>query len=276
MLHKTFSEYLRDQQSKKLQHEMIAHLITANLKHHAACLRVSAAGGPGPADNPWTAGALHCGPYPPVEAATQDVWFDTAELTPHVYIAEHEEAVERELGWYALHPVYIWQYLGFVQNFKYELEPEKTGGIYNSLFTTTPMNNRPEIDYATEVLYFEAVCYAKWFGKRLIGERVTYLADILSPALLSLAVPSGLNFWDSGGYQREDDPTAFNLDTARYENFYDLADMELPNETKVIYDQWERSRHTGFSAYRPATCAVQLIEGGIYPYLKTASTVLRQ
>ena len=257
---------------------MIAHLIDAGLQHHAACLRAFVDVKPRPADNPWTPSALHCGPHPPPNAVMQDVWFDTSELTPHVYLAEHEEAAEHELGWYALHPVYVWQYLGFVSNFKYELTriPRMAGGKSPDLFSTARMDKRTEIDYITDVYYFEAASYAAWFGKRLIGERIAYLADILSPALLPRAVPSNLNFWDGIGYRREDDPTAFNLNTARYEDYDALETMDLPNEMKVIYEEWELSRHTGFSAYRPAKGAVQLVESNVYPYLKMENAVMRR
>jgi hypothetical protein len=271
MLKDTFANYLIPPTYPRDLRKMAAEFQVNGLRDHGYILKYflrnnSASG----ISNPWTDGKVSVDWHLPADPEMGDIWMDLLDLTPHVYCVPEDPELRSMAGWYPIHPVMNWQYGGFVKAVKYEIvkTPWVAYGKKAELFGELPRWTQQETDPITEVYYQEAAIYAAWMGKALVGENILIARDIPWNSIAVSMAPLGLNLWDSIGYRREDDPTAFNLDTADYRENDDLEYLDLPPEKKVVHTEWEKNNWTGFSCFVPASGLIERTDGFVYPYVK--------
>lgn len=271
-----YANFLRDPHSLRGLADMVEALKLYEMSHESHLLQEYISNGASlKNENPWTSGKLFIGQLPPLSPNAEDVWFDPLELMPHLFLSDPDE--EFETGWYPIHPVTVWQYVGFLHNFlpQFSTIPKGMDGKPIDLFSMPRFAHQPEENAVVDLYYFEARSYATFFGKHLVGENILAVEAIKHKALTKSMAPDGLNLWDSIGYMREDDPTAFNLNTAKYEFHEDLGSIDYPNESKVIYEEWEKSNHTGFACFMGEDGPFITPNGRIYPYIQSSNPVKR-
>jgi hypothetical protein len=277
-LHIKYAQYLSGARSKPEMATISRLLVSHGFERHGTFLSRFAEFGPFvDLTNPLTGKKQSVGSSPPLDAEIGDGWFDVIELMPHIFIEDSSGENSFWPGWYPLHPVTKWQYLGFLMNFDYEFKriPRNSSRETPDLFSILRLKKQVEEASIVDIYYFEASSYASWFGKGLVGENIIAVEVLNNEELKSSMAPKNLNLWSNMGYRREDDPLAFNLQTAKYEDYDDLEFLKTSEENKVIYSEWERNIHTGFACFMPAKGPLLLPHGEVYPYIQSSNPISR-
>lgn len=126
------------------------------------------------------------------------VWFDPAELTPYYYF-------KNVVGACATHPVYYWQYAGFLNVMQCEL-PKYDNSYFSSGMLKddkTRFGNLKETDFVTNIYCDESFTYSFWFGKAFMPERFQQFKNEIALDLFNKMFPSDLRFWI--GYMTNDE-----------------------------------------------------------------------
>jgi hypothetical protein len=196
--------------------------------------------------NPWSNGKCSIGMFPPPGPSDSDMWFDAAELTPYLFVKER-------MSWFAIHPVYCWQYKGFLETVKFEMTGSVRATELEFLSTRSERIIRiPDVEYIRNIYHEEAAAYTKWFGKSMAGGYLQGLHDMdhkLSTDVLKTICPDNFNIWDGSEYPGDTSKRmAFNTDVLNYEYLDELEEMEFIPEKKVIYNEFETSPFVGISS----------------------------
>lgn len=156
---------------------------------------------------------------PPKNVTAGDIWFDIIELTPYVFELNSEEWSDRLKGWYAVRPIYYWQFIGFsesvILNHRTSDNRIKMIGKSNELYSAFNSTN-----FVTNINQPEAVLFSLWFGKEIIGDGLSNLQSQAGTALIHRILPEGLYIWDNSvattGYHIIVDRTTLLSDTEEY------------------------------------------------------------
>jgi hypothetical protein len=222
--------------------------------------------------NEWTTQPIALGTKPPIDPHTGDCWFDPLELVLCTFVPATEDRGARAGGWYATHPVQVWQYLGFVDAVSYHYV-EKTAF---PMFSKDRIDQRDPMAIVTNIFSFEAHAYSQWFGKTLIGEKISCAKAVMPIERLLEIAPPKLLLWDAdSAYGHQDQPLAFNLNTCEYDDIFELLEREFPEEDRLIYGEWERTPRVGFATYVEATGLSYSLDGSLYPFLKSDNVPVR-
>lgn len=170
---------------------------------------------------------------PPVDSKNGIIWFDPAELTPYYYF-------KSIVGASATHPVYYWQYAGFLQALKCELP------AYDDVYFSSGMLKRDEtrfgelkeMDIVTNVFCDESITYSYWFGKSMLPVYFQLLREELSKELFDQMFPEKLCFWVGYAINDESYRVFSNLEIEREKNMTDPnAENDSPENDKFAYPE---------------------------------------
>jgi hypothetical protein len=223
-------------------------------------------------ENDWTDKPIALGSRPPENPQVGDCWFDPIELMLTVFVPNSEGRAKGAGGWFPSHPVQIWQYLGFIEalDFDYLSRPRY------ELFTRNGLNLENPLAFATNIFANEAYCYARWFGKALIGERISCAKVALPTWQVNKIAPQEMLLWDEDGAEgREDLPLAFHLETCEFEDLSEQTEKEFPPNRRIVYDEWERNPSIGFSCYAKATGLHRFESGILSVYVHSSNSPTR-
>jgi hypothetical protein len=261
LLEKTFQNYLSSGLDKGAAREMCQVLDDSGLHNESKALeayleaRAISIRRSGELD--WNQRKCYSGPYPPSNPSLNDVWFDVAELTPMILIPREEDPSLDRAFWLAMHPVYQWQFKGFLGCVKVRRKliefPSAPDYLSAERFKGVDMEK-----FVTDVYHDEALAYAHWFGKFLSGQfSLGDARQFLNDNEFSQVLPPGMRLWAEAEYPfSEFVRQAFGSDTmykdreARYEEYLLRESGEnenLPNRT--LYEEWERRDDIGFSTF---------------------------
>jgi hypothetical protein len=244
-----FSEYLISGSQKDAAFQLIRKLKENSFDNEACAVELFFQNPPGKIisidSNPWSEGKCNVGQHLPQSPGNLDVWFDVIELTPYVFIASRQT-------WYALHPVYSWQYRSFLNVAEFivpDLKKLKQNEFMSK--SATRISKLSDKDYARNIYHEEAMAYCKWFGKHLMGdylESLKELKDQIPQDILEKICPDNINIWSSAEYPGDENiRMAFRIDMPDYEYTDELEGMVFPLEKKIFYDRFETSGFVGIS-----------------------------
>jgi hypothetical protein len=216
----------------------------------------------------------HVGFHPPQNPDTHTRWFDLNDLTPYVFVHAPEGWSDDVSGWYALKPVYVWQYRAFASLVKFELNNSEDTYLDLELsnrkvdfFNLDRIQNKAELDFVIEVYQDEAKAYCTWFGKFLMGEKMICLEESLGTEALNQAIPDRFSIWDYSSFD-ENSGIAFNKKTIYYTELSDLLQFDTSSD-KAIFKRFEGSSTVGFSTFVKPNGAYKIdVPQTVYPYLR--------
>jgi hypothetical protein len=222
--------------------------------------------------NPWTTKPIALGLTPPQNPRLGDCWFDPIELVTCVFVPATKDWDPRAGGWFSTHPVQRWQYLGFILALKYEQKVPSRFPLFELQENVIDNDLAP----VTGMYAYAAKIYCNWFGKSLVGGNMQVVIAQMLENEVQQIMPPNLNLWASEfAFGREDQPMAYNLETAASEDGFELLEMEFPPEKKLVYDEWERSPWVGFGTYIPTTGFGFAQDGEIWPFVKLLNMARR-
>jgi hypothetical protein len=223
----------------------------------------------------WDQRKCFSGTYPPSKPEPNDVWFDVVELTPMILIPRgdgDDRSLDRAF-WIAMHPVYQWQFNGFLECVEVGRKLIEFPSAPDYL-STERFEGVDPTKFVTDVYQDEALAYVHWFGKyttdsfELIDAR-----RFLNAGEFSLILPPGMRLWEEAEFPASEFVRpAFGADTLnkdqkdQYNEFLLRESGEnknLPN--RVLYEEWERRKDIGF-------CTCVLLELGLMEDL-TSGTI---
>jgi hypothetical protein len=262
VLEKTFQNYLRSRSDKGAAGEMCRVLDHSGLHNESRALeayleaRAISVHRSGELD--WDQRKCYAGPYPPSNPSLNDVWFDVVELTPMILIPREEEAPSLDRAfWLAMHPVYRWQFKGFLECAKVRRKLIEVPSAADYLSAERFEGISPT-KFVTDVYHDEALAYAHWFGKFLSGQFALMDAKhFLDDNEFSQVLPPGMRLWDEAEFPFSEfvrravgNDTLCKTQDDRYDEF--LLRESGENESlpdRMLYEEWERREDIGFSTF---------------------------
>jgi hypothetical protein len=259
LLEKTFSTYLSSSLDNGAAKEMCGVLDYSGLKDECkaleAYLEARTISSPNAGELHWGQRKCFSGPYPPPNPELNDIWFDVVELTPMLLIPKRDDPSIGRACWIAMHPVYQWQFNGFLKCVEVGRKLIEFPSAPDYL-STERFKKRDTTKIVTNIYHDEALAYVHWFGKFLTGHFELMNANhFLNENEFSQVLPPGMLLWDEGEFPASEFVrSAFGRDTihkelkARYDEFLlrETGENEsLPNRT--VFEEWERREDIGFS-----------------------------
>jgi hypothetical protein len=200
---------------------------------------------------PWAGKSVLLSPEAPQDAPAGALWFDIADLTPMLFVPHPEFPSPKRNRWVAIHPVYVWQYRGFlslVRVLRKRIEFPAAADYFEDRFT-----DQPEISYLGSVYQDEALAYAYSFGKALADQLDWRFAhDMLPSAQFNELLPPERLAWEESEYPFSE----FARSAVGQETLYKLVQSEEPSRVdgtnvnlpdRMVFEEWERMEKIGFS-----------------------------
>jgi hypothetical protein len=261
LLEETFQNYLSSGLDKGAAREMCRVLDHSGLHNESKALeayldaRVISIRRSGELD--WNQRKCYSGPYPPTKPKLNDVWFDVVELTPMILIPSEDDPSLDRAFWLAMHPVYRWQFRGFLGCAKVRRKLIEVPSAPDYL-SAERFEGIGTTKYITDIYHDEALAYAHWFGKFLSGQfALDDARQFLNDDEFSHALPPGMRLWDESEFPASEFVrSAFGSETlnktqeAQYSEFLLRESGEnnsLPDRT--VYEEWERREDIGLSTF---------------------------
>ena len=257
-LAKTFEDYLKSGLDFGAAEEMCQALYYSGLHNESIALRryleAQAEGAERPVELNWGQRKCYSGLNLPPNPNPGDVWFDAVELAPMVLIPRKSDIYPPAI-WRAMHPVYEWQFKGFLGCVKLgrkRIELENPADYLSA----KRFKDVGGIKFITDVYQDEALAYAHWFGKGLGSQSELRRARaFLDDSEFSMMLPKGMRLWNGTEYSgSEFVRTATGRDTldkkpedqyAEYLLRESGDNLSLPD--RMLYEEWERRDDIGFS-----------------------------
>jgi hypothetical protein len=271
-LGKAFQEYLQSGLNKGTAKEMCRVLDHSGLHNESKALKAyldaQTISSGRSRELYWDQRKCISGLYPPSNPEPNDVWFDVVELTPMILIPrENDEDDDQSLDrlfWIAMHPVYQWQFNGFLGCAKMGRKLIQVPSTPDYL-SAERFDGVDPMKFVTDVYQDEALAYVHWFGKYLCDHfELTDARRFLNDNEFSLILPRGMRLWEEMEFPASEFVRrAFGADTLntdhkdQYNEFLLRESGEnesLPN--RVLYEEWERRKDIGF-------CTCVLLELGL-------------
>ncbi|MBO0859167.1 MAG: hypothetical protein J2P21_11955 [Chloracidobacterium sp.] len=257
-LAKIFEDYLKSGLDPDVSAELCPALNYSGFHNESFALRKylesQAEGADQPVELNWGPRKCYVGINLPPKPNPGDVWFDIVELTPMILIPLKSN-IHPPSVWLAMHPVYEWQFKGFLGCVKLgrkRIELEHPADYLSA----KRFNDLGGKNYITDVYHDEALAYAGWFGKILSGQDdLRYAKTFLNDSEFSMMLPKGMRLWDGSEFpSSEFVRTATGIDTLYKELKDQYAEfllresgdnLSLPD--RMLYEEWERRGDIGFS-----------------------------
>jgi hypothetical protein len=260
---KTFHDYLHTGLEKEAAKEMCRELKNSGLANESRALeayleaRTISLHRLGELE--WNQHKCYSGLLPPSNPNPNEIWFDVVELTPMILIPREDDQSVKRACWLAMHPVYQWQFNGFLGCVKVGREliefPSATDYLSSERF-----DGIDPLRCVTKIYHDEALSYAHWFGKFLSGPpELVNAKHFLNANEFSQVLPPGMRLWDEAEFPASEFVrSAFGRDTvnkeqkARYNEFLLRESGENRSLTdRTIYEEWEHCNDIGFSTCVP-------------------------
>jgi hypothetical protein len=259
LLEKTFQNYLRSGLDKDVAREMSRVLHHSGLLNESKALEAYLEAGTissrhsGELD--WNQHKCYSGLYPPSNPNLNDVWFDMVELSPMILMPKRDDSSLDQACWLAMHPVYQWQFQGFLGCVKVRGKQIEFPSASDYL-SAERFKDIDTTKFVTDVYHDEALAYAHWFGKVLCGRfDLRDAKNFLNDDEFSLILPLGMQLWDGAEFPASEfvriavgNDTMYKDGKALYDEYLLRENGEnniLPN--RVLYEEWERRDDIGFS-----------------------------
>lgn len=179
--------------------ELHRALAGRKLLNEAAGIRAYAENGEGAQfvlqDGPFSGKACIAASVPPTPMTTGQVWFDVVELCTMVLVPGRIITDATMASWIRTRPVCAFQFRVFMTMVQWRLRnnPFLRAG---DLMKQNRVRELDELDVVTNVYHEEAVAYAHWFGKTLVGAHEFRRAEAsLSAEAFFAMLPPGLRLW---------------------------------------------------------------------------------
>ncbi|MBO0800422.1 MAG: hypothetical protein J2P31_16510 [Blastocatellia bacterium] len=262
-LEKTFHNYLLSELEKEAAIEMYQVLGRSGLHDESKALETYLeASSISPSclgELDWDQRKCYAGKYPPPKPNLGEVWFDVVELTPMLLIPGIDEPSVDHACWIAMHPVYRWQFKGFLSCMKLGRVITQVPSAPDYL-SAVRFEGEGKSEYITDVYHDEALAYAYWFGKFITDQfELSYARHYLDDDEFSMVLPPKMRLWDETEFPASEFVrTAFGSDTLNKEEEDQYAEFllrksgenkNLPDRT--VYEEWERRGDIGFSTSVP-------------------------
>jgi hypothetical protein len=132
------------------------------------------------------------GIIPPDDPQLGWIWFDIITLTPFVFSNNLADWSEESKGWYALHPVYSWQYDAFIKFAK-----------WNSSYPISTIDISSSTEgYITNIRQIMAMACANWFGFELASSEIENLLGSELNKYVANMFSSNLYLWEGSFYSQ--------------------------------------------------------------------------
>jgi hypothetical protein len=207
----------------------------------------------------WNQRKCYSGLHPPRKPKLNDVWFDVVELTPMILVPSEDDPALDQACWLAMHPVYRWQFHGFLGCVKMGRKlidvPSAPDYLSGERFEGTG-----RAEFITDLYHDEALAYAHWFGKFLSGQfELSDARHFLNDNEFSQILPQGMRLWEEAEFPASEFARlAFGSDTLNkeQEEQYNEFLLRKSGENKslpdrMVYEEWERRDDIGFSTSMP-------------------------
>lgn len=257
-LAKTFEDYLKSGLDSGATKEMCQALYYSGLHNESIALRKYLEAQAESADHPielnWNQRKCYAGLNPPPNPNPGDVWFDVVELTPMILIPQARD-VSPPANWLAMHPVYEWQFKGFLGCVKVggkRIEFEHPADYLSA----KKFKDVGGTKFITDIYHDEALAYVGWFGKCLSDQfDLQDARAFLNDNEFSMALPPGMRLWSGMEYSGSEfvriaigRDTLYKEPKDRYAEFLlreSGENLSLPS--RMLYEEWERREEIGFS-----------------------------
>lgn len=257
-LAKTFEDYLKSGLNPGAAAEMCQALYHSGLHNESIALskylEAQTEGANHPIESIWNQRKCYLGLNCPLDLNPGDVWFDVVELTPMILVPRGSD-IYPPAEWLAMHPVYEWQFKGFLGCVKVGRKRIEFEHPLDYL-SVERFKDIGGTKFITDVYHDEALAYAHWFGKTLSDQGdLRFARAFLSDSEFSKMLPKGMRLWDGTEYPgSEFVRTATGIDTL-YKEMKDQYDEFLLRESgdnlslpdRMLFEEWERRDDIGFS-----------------------------
>lgn len=208
-----------------------------------------------------------------------DIWFDIIELTPMVLVCpDGNEALKM---WISLHPAYYWQFKAFLNLVSWEI----TQNYFlkaDDLLDKSRFNKDNELGFINDIYHEEAVAYAHWFGKSLLGHlTLEQVREDLSQDELSMILPSDIYVWNGTEHPHSEflriASSQKNIHSDIYEEFDSIDDDDAARlKHDAVFSEWYKSDKISLStAVRADTGLKTGIPRGGYEFIRLLNAAKR-
>ena len=189
----------------------------------------------------------------PEQAEAGDIWFDPIEIKPMILVLNFDGAENTRLTWVSIRPIYNWQYNAFLHLVKWQVS-KKYFLKADDLMSEERNAGKNLFDVVSNVYHEEAMAYAHWFGKKLIGKyTIKLLKSYFAKEQLEVALPANYKFWDGAEFSKSEFLRIANsIQTVDNNTNQEFNLLESNSEEYVIYDktlfdEWENSSKITFN-----------------------------
>jgi hypothetical protein len=253
LLKKTFQKYLNSGLDKGAAKEMCRVLDYSGLHNESKALEAYFE--TQTRETHWGQRKCYLGPIPPSNPKINDVWFDVVELTPMILISKEDDRSLDKAFWIAIHPVYQWQFQGFLGCVKVGRKLIEFPSAPDYL-SAERFEGVDPTTIVTDVYHDEALAYVHWFGKFLSDHfELIHARRFLDDNEFSLLLPPGIRLWEEMEFPASEfvrraygDDTLNKTQEDQYQEF--LLRESRENErllNRVLFEEWERREDIGFS-----------------------------
>jgi hypothetical protein len=263
LLAKTFQNYLHSGMDKDAAKEICRVLDHSGLHNESkaleAYLEAQNISRRPSGELDWDQRKCYSGPHPPSNPNANDVWFDVVELAPMILIPREDEPSLDHACWLAMHPVYRWQFDGFLRCIKVRRKRIEFPSALDYL-SADRFDDLDPTTFVNDVYHDEALAYAHWFGKFLSGQfELEDAQHFLGDNEFSVVLPPRMRLWDESEFADSEfirlavgSDTLYKDPDDHYNEFLlrESGDnKKLPS--RMLYEEWERREDIGFSTSVP-------------------------
>jgi hypothetical protein len=136
----------------------------------------------------------------PLDAHSGDLWFDIVELAPMILVPAQDKVLPDMREWVSIRPVFTWQFQTFLKLTNWHLLKKDFVNVTDLMDTNRSIYTN-EMEYITDVYHEEAVAYAHWFGKQLVGQiTLEKTKEFVTLEQFIEVLPDNFCLWDGSEY----------------------------------------------------------------------------
>ncbi|MCA0458446.1 MAG: hypothetical protein LCI00_31065 [Chloroflexi bacterium] len=257
----TYQHYLEQRADKNLVTNLSKELRRIELVDEADALALYHKKGDG-ATFIWKTGVLagkRCfvGRWKPDNAEYGDLWFDTIQLMPMIFLQNLPTYSPDSICWLALQPVRIWQFRVFLRVVSWEFWRRDFVSVQDCF----DLKRFEDLDGTTPVkqVYWEEACaYAHWFHMFITSTiEIKAAKELLQASIFDQIMPPSYHFWDQDRFLPNEflrvavSQKTFNMDGKTQMIQAATSVEKIDPEERVLFNEWENRFDISFIVCLP-------------------------